>query len=589
MSAIVTLGNFDKAGQVGSPISLNGGAFKAHVSGVGSPTFTLLIRRGGSTVATLTESLPNFQTSIAGEYSFLLNTLSGQSASVLLTVSSVEATSEDQGISYPREVFLIGDSITARGNYGVSVASLTQQNGIATAVATSHGLFPGSEVFIGAADQEGYNGLKTVLTRVDTATFTFEVDPSTPATATGTIIATANSRLSDRNWFEMANFSVGHPFNIRINAGVSGDTTTEIRARFDRDVLQYVSSGDVVQIQGGINDITATASGQEESSLRTIKANFLNMIQRTIAKGAIPLVVTCLPISSNGTGYSAAAVNMVLTLNQYLRELADYYSGKMILFDGWAAVVDPVATTGGYLATPVSSSYTQDGTHPTALAAQKMAAKLALILPSLRYPRTQYVGSILDSWDTDSSNRQIDPNPLNIGTGGTKAVTGTGTNTGSVPNGYTNTLTSTASATCTNAVVARADGFGNDLVMIFAGATASDAVDIVQTSQLHARTSPGDVLVAECHLVVTGISNISNISFAFEWASGGVTYTQPGAVFSAASGQLSDDIDWIVRTPKLVIPPAGATGMKTRLKITGAGAGATATIKWGRHSIVKCQ
>lgn len=588
MSSTVTLGNFDKAGQVGSPINLNGGAFRAQVSGVGSPTFTLLIRRGGSTIATLTESLSSFQTSVPGEYSFLLNTLSGQSASVLLSVSSVESDPEDLGISYPRSAFLIGDSITARGNYTVSVSALSQQGGRAVAVATSHGLFPGSEVFIGAADQEEYNGLKTVLTRESSSQFTFEV-PATAVAATGTIIATANSRFSDRNWFEMANMSVGHPFNVRLNAGVSGDTTSEMRARFDRDVLQYVSPGDIVQIQGGINDITATSAGQEEASLRIIKGNFLNMIQRTIAKGAIPLVVTCLPISSNGTGYSAAAVNMVLTLNQYLRELADYLYGEMILFDGWAAVVDPVATTGGFLATPVSSSYTQDGTHPTALAAQKMAAKLALILPSLRYPRTQYVGSILDSYDTDSSNRQIDPNPLNIGTGGTKSVTGSGTNTGSVPNNYTNTLTSAASATCTNAVAARSDGFGNDFLMVFTGAAASDAVDVVQTSQLHARVSAGDVLVSEGHLRVTGITNISNISYAFEWASGGVTYTQPGAVFSAASGQLSDDIDWIIRTPKLVVPPAGMTGLKTRLKVTGAGAGATATIRWGRHCIVKCQ
>jgi len=486
--------------------------------------------------------------------------------------------------AHPRKAILIGDSITARGNYSTTITALTQSAGIATATATSHALYPGSQVFIANADQEGYNGLKTVIARNSSSEYTFAVDSSTVSPATGTNIAgTAVERLSDRNWFEMANAQLGHPFAQIINAGGSGQTSTQIAARFERDALAYANPGDIIQIQGGINEFINSAA--PFTDLITTKANFLGIIQKTIAAGCIPLVVTCLPLDSSASGYSASEAQAVLQLNQYLRELADYTYPRVILFDAWASVVAPADATGDFTA-----SYSTDGIHPTALAAQRMSQDLATILASYKYTRTQWVGSVFDSYDNDTNSRQIDPNPLNTGTGGTKSTSGagSGTNTGNAPDSYTITLTRTSTGTAVNSIVSRADGHGSDWQVVFTSVDANDAIDIVQTSQLHARVSAGDILVAECNLIGASLTNISNISFAFEWASDGVTYTQPVAIGSAASGQITDDFDWILRTPPLTVPAAGMTGLKTRLKITGAGAG-SATIRWGRHSIVKLQ
>lgn len=488
----------------------------------------------------------------------------------------------------PRRAILVGDSITARGNYSTTITALTQTGGVATATSTSHGLYPGSLVFIGNADQEGYNGLKTVIARTSSSEFTFAVDSGTVSPATGTnIFSTSIGRLSDRNWFEMANAQLGHPFAQVINAGGSGQTTTQIAARFDRDVLAYANPGDLIQIQGGINELIN--SSDIDATVAQTKANFLEMIKKTIAAGCIPLVVTCLPFDSSASGYSTTADgHAVLRLNQYLRELADYTFPRMILFDAWASVVNPTDATGDFISSP--TAYSTDFTHPTALACQRMSQDLATVLAEYKYTRTQWVGSVFDSYDNDTSSRQIDPNPLNTGTGGTKSTSGagSGTNTGNAPDSYTITLTRATTGTAVSSIVSRADGMGSDWQVVFVSQAANDAIDIVQTSQLHARVSAGDILVAECNLVGTSLTNISNVSFAFEWASDGVTYTQPAAIGTAASGQITDDFDWVLRTPPLTVPAAGMTGLKTRLKVTGAGVGG-ATIKWGRHSIVKLQ
>lgn len=486
--------------------------------------------------------------------------------------------------THPRKAILIGDSITARGNYSTTITALTQSAGVATATATSHALYPAAKVFIANVDQEQYNGLKTVISRVSSSQYTFAVDSGATTPASGTNMAgTAIERLSDRNWFEMANAQLGHPFAVIINAGGSGQTTTQIAARFERDALAYANPGDIIQIQGGINEFINSAA--PFTDVVTTKANFLSMIQKTIAAGCIPLVCTSLPLDSSASGYSASEAQAILLLNQYLRELADYTFPRMILFDAWASVVAPADATGDF-----ATNYSTDGIHPTALACQRMSQDLATIMASYKYTRTQWVGSVFDSYDNDTNNRQIDPNPLNTGTGGTKSTSGagSGTNTGNAPDSYTITLTRTSTGACVNSIVSRSDGHGSDWQVEFTSVDANDAIDIVQTSQLHARVSAGDILVAECNLVGTSLTNISNISFAFEWASDGVTYTQPAAIGSAASGQITDNFDWVLRTPPLTVPAAGMTGLKTRLKVTGAGAGG-ATIKWGRHSIVRLQ
>ncbi len=484
----------------------------------------------------------------------------------------------------PRSAILIGDSITGRGNYAVTITSLTAVGGVGSATATAHGLYPGASVFIGNATPDWLNGKATVLTRPASDQFTFSTINSGSVTATGSnITSSANGRFNDRNWFEMANADEGHPFNVMLNAGVSGQNITDIADRFQRDVLNYAP--DLVQIQGGINDIQGATTATNSTVLATIKAKYKEMIDAAIAAGVIPLVCTITPLDSTASTYTLPRAQLVLRANQYLRQLADFYARKMVLFDMYAVCADPTDATGDW-----RTNYSTDGVHPTATACQACANALAPILASLRYVRTPYAVNRFDTWDNDNSNNQIDPNPLGIVTTGGVNSTGTGVAT-DIIDSYTATKTG-AGATCVPSVVARADGFGNDQQFVFTATAASDAIDVVQTNQLHARVSPGDVLVAECAVTITGITALWTLQFSWEWASGGVTYTQPAAIGTAvgvvATGNINQNVDYILRTPPLTVPPAGMTGLKTRFRVAFGAAGG-ATIRYGRHTMTKVQ
>lgn len=76
-------------------------------------------------------------------------------------------------------------------NSPLTVSSLTQSSGVATAVtSTAHGLSDGDPVTILGANQSGYNMVLTPVNVVDTTTFTYLVASATVSPATGTITAT---------------------------------------------------------------------------------------------------------------------------------------------------------------------------------------------------------------------------------------------------------------------------------------------------------------------------------------------------------------------------------------------------------------
>ena len=249
---------------------------------------------------------------------------------------------------YPRRAVLIGDSITQRGNYSVTLTTLTvDASGLGTFTGAAHALYPGAPFALVNASIEQFNGYNTAIDRTSSSVFTAQLQKGVAGTATGaTMSVTALGRFSDRNWFEMANASLAaHPFNTVLNMGASGQTTTEIAARFARDALAFAP--DLIQIQGGINDIQATTAGAEATTLATLKTNFTYMIEATLAAGAIPLVVTCLPLSSTASSYTAARGQLVLKFNQWLRQLAAYTYSKMVALLGPArAAIFPALAPG---------------------------------------------------------------------------------------------------------------------------------------------------------------------------------------------------------------------------------------------------
>lgn len=73
---------------------------------------------------------------------------------------------------------------------GITLTSLTQSNGLATATKSGHGLSDGDPVTIAGANQSGYNLTNVNVTVTSSSTFTFPVASATVSPATGTITAT---------------------------------------------------------------------------------------------------------------------------------------------------------------------------------------------------------------------------------------------------------------------------------------------------------------------------------------------------------------------------------------------------------------
>ncbi len=140
--------------------------------------------------------------------------------------------------------------------------------------------------------------------------------------------------------------------NLRIlnNAGVPGDTTADMRGRFDRDVLAYKPN--VVFIMGGTNDL-----GHNVSRATTI-ANLKAMVLAAKAKGIRVFLMTIPPDSYTGMAPDIDSLNTAIV------RLGNATS--VVVID----IHSPLSTpTGVYV-----RKFTSDGLHFSTLGAATVAS-----------------------------------------------------------------------------------------------------------------------------------------------------------------------------------------------------------------------
>lgn len=156
--------------------------------------------------------------------------------------------------------------------------------------------------------------------------------------ANGVVIDATQLQLTD-SWYTVACALSGQRLCYARNAGVSGNTTTQMLARLATDVLAYASSIDYCIVAGGINDYADTT---------VTKPNLEAMWTQLRAAGIEPIACTIPPRND---------APQLAPLNPWVRSQA--VARGMRLIDLHAVFADPA--TDDYLA-----AYTADGTHPNA-------------------------------------------------------------------------------------------------------------------------------------------------------------------------------------------------------------------------------
>lgn len=187
-----------------------------------------------------------------------------------------------------------------------------------------------------------------------------------------------------QSWFSEACIRSGQRMRFYRNAGVAGETTTQMLARVNSDVIAY--SPDYCVIGGPTNDHGA------DFPESTTRANYAAMVNILRAAGITPVIRNAVPIG-NANKYKIERHNAWLAswgLTQGIH-----------IMDVYTPMVDVL--TGG-----PKAGFTTDGIHPSATGRAAIAAAVAANLPAF------FRGSVpLTTNQTDAAN---------LATGGTFAV-----------------------------------------------------------------------------------------------------------------------------------------------------------------------
>jgi len=151
------------------------------------------------------------------------------------------------------------------------------------------------------------------------------------------------------------------------NAGIAGQTSAQILARIDSDVIAY--SPEVCILNAGTNDIAAGVSTNADYA--AVMNNIESMVRRLLRAGILPIVAVPPPFTAHETETRKLRVLIYL--------LAEYYSIPLI--DIYLVCVD--AATGGW-----ESGYNSDDRHPNPVAVTAIAAYYGPKIATLETFRT---------------------------------------------------------------------------------------------------------------------------------------------------------------------------------------------------------
>ena len=199
--------------------------------------------------------------------------------------------------------------------------------------------------------------------------------------------------LSAKGYLTWANVLLNQRLKVLYNAGISGNTTTQMLARIQTDVINKTPSYCIVL--GGTNDITAG------TDISVIKSNLLTMYKMLINSGITVVACTLLPRAI--TGYRPSIIN----INNFIRSLRSTLK-NFIVCDWYEDTASPVDDNW-------FAGFSDDGLHPNVKCAYAMGKRLYTTLKDIIPVNPIFTGS-----NTNDATA-IFPNTYLLG-GSTKAT-----------------------------------------------------------------------------------------------------------------------------------------------------------------------
>lgn len=341
---------------------------------------------------------------------------------------------------------------------------------------------------------------------------------------------------SAKGMYAWANVYLGHALTLVGNAGIPGNTTEQMLARIDTDVLAYPS--DIVAVLGGSNDNTLDwPASRSITALQSIVKKILET-GRTVLLCTVPPRDTALE--------TQVRKDHIHGLNKWIKDYARSTKG-VILADLWEVMADPV--TGGPF-----TGLTYDGTHQSERGAHKMGKAVADALASI--PRS----NIWPGSNIDTTN--VMRNGMCIGTAGTLG----GGVTGTVADQWQTSKDGAAGVVdAAIAKITRTDNVPGEMMELTLGATNTAGIFISGTILWGAGgLAVGDVIRCAVEIEYDNLANVSKFG-AGVFTNTGSSLDLNGAYGTTIIGPITNKIT--LMTEKFTIPN-GATYAQVRVQLT---------------------
>lgn len=187
---------------------------------------------------------------------------------------------------------------------------------------------------------------------------------------------------------------LGNRLLILYNAGIGGNTTTQMLARITTDVTSY--NPQWVSVFAGINDIIAG------SSAASILTNLLSIYTQLNALDIKVIAMTVLPLEIGHTSYSVANNEKIQAINFGIKTYCKQ-NPVMYFVDSYKTIVDPNSATGQ----PLTGYLSTDHIHPSGIGSLAIGREFADILDDVMPEVNTLPDSASDNRVTSATNTNL--------------------------------------------------------------------------------------------------------------------------------------------------------------------------------------